>query len=155
MAVPNSEYLLNFKRASWAVLVTIFFTQSFGCSRKHETDNSEDSNPTAEPTPTPSAPTLAPDAPMDEETKTWWIQKANNALRLTQPISDVSRIEDLLDLTPNDITDKLIADIGYYDMMTDFTTYWLGFKASKIWYSNAILKKPRPVYLSLLEKSEY
>lgn len=93
------------------------------CGRKKHDDDA----------PTPPQQSAAPlvDKPMDEETKRWWLNKANNTLRLGQNIHDVVDSQTLQKGSPVDIAMTLTADPAFYDMMADFSGYWLGIKSSK------------------------
>lgn len=109
------------------------------CGRKKHHD--DDASP-------PSENTALVDKPMDEETKRWWITKANATLRLGQPMNDIAGADSLLTLTPAEVTTKLTADPAFYDMMADFASYWLGmksgnFRQSGLDYSDA--KHPKVV----------
>lgn len=68
---------------------------------------------------------------IDESAKSWWISKANNSLRLGQPMADLGSMEDLKKLPANEIAAKLASDPAFYDMMADFGSYWMGTKANK------------------------
>ena len=109
----------HYHRFALCALGYLMITTSCG-RKKHDEDATA-----------PQQDTTLVDKPMDEETKRWWIAKANNTLRHGQNINDVAAAEDLQKLAPAEAALKLTSDPAFYDMMADFSGYWLGIKSSK------------------------
>lgn len=111
----------NLSRSHLTVVILSYLMVFTSCGRKKHDDD----------TAPPQDPTSLADKPMDEETKRWWIAKANNTLRLGQSIHEVADSTDLQKRAPADIAMTLTADPAFYDMMADFSGYWLGIKSSR------------------------
>ena len=116
-----SRRLLVSRPTIFVLCAAAWITSISTCGRKHDDDESQ-----------PGESTSLADKPMDLETKRWWIGKANRAMRLDQPLSEIASLEDLQVLEPKDIAAKLTSDAAFYDMMADFTAYWLGTKPSGV-----------------------
>lgn len=91
----------------------------------------EGSTPFPAPPKTPGEEDLT-ELTLDPETHAWWVQRANNSLRLSQPLEELASHREFKDLKPRDVAAKMMDDESFYDMMTDFTMYWLGIKGPQI-----------------------
>ena len=72
------------------------------------------------------------DLTFDPETQAWWTERVNYTLRLAEPLDSLSGSREFSQMKPKDVAYAMMNDAGYYDMMTDFTMYWLGIKGPGI-----------------------
>ena len=77
------------------------------------------------PPPTKETPGDQDGFMLDPETQAWWTERANNVLRLSEPLDEISGSSDMSQMKPKDVVAAMMNDGGFYDMMADFTTYWL------------------------------
>ncbi|MCX6117602.1 MAG: hypothetical protein NT027_08680 [Proteobacteria bacterium] len=70
---------------------------------------------------------------MDSDTKRWWISKANRTMRLSKSLQSMKDTAELESLPAEEIIDRMQNTKDFYDMIADFTSYWLGNKGLDIW----------------------
>jgi hypothetical protein len=104
--------------------MTLLFT--CGSHNKHK------GAPAAPPQKDPPGDQEPTDLTFDPETHAWWTERVNNTLRLSEPVDSVSGSSEFSKMKPKDVVAAMMNDAGYYDMMTDFTMYWLGIKGPGI-----------------------
>ena len=114
----------------------------FTCSR-HDKHNDTPAAPPSKETPHDIE---SPELTLDPETQAWWTERVNYALRLSEPMDDISGSSDLSQMKPKDVVAAMMNDGGFYDMMADFTTYWLGTKQAGVF--ETVDKKPSEKVIS-------
>ncbi|MCX6124460.1 MAG: DUF1588 domain-containing protein [Proteobacteria bacterium] len=69
---------------------------------------------------------------LSREDRAWWLQKANQVLRLGRPLREMPGENLLVDMPARNAALKLMDDKAFYDLVTDFSMYWFGTKVGAL-----------------------
>ncbi|MEI6398687.1 MAG: hypothetical protein WCO71_07950, partial [Pseudomonadota bacterium] len=132
--------------AVYILAITMLFT----CSRHDKHKDTPAAPPPAE-TPGDKEPT---ELTLDPETQAWWTERVNYALRLSEPLDDISGSSDFSQMKPKDVVAAMMNDSGFYDMMADFTTYWLGTKQAGVFETSRTNPTEKVISYSITVQSQ-
>lgn len=118
----------------WAVALTLCGFM-LGCGKKDKDEEAR--TPYVPPTEPKSEPVSVE---LTGQEKTWWISKANQTLRLGQPLRELKSVspDTLSGLKMRDAAAAIMDDVAFYDMLTDFSMYWLGVKQNDLYQSESV-----------------